>query len=51
MFDLIELEDKNLGLVKSYKTTSYLFGMLGAETVIEFYPIAVKEGKHGRTKK
>ena len=45
------VDDKNMGMVKSVRESSYLFGLIASEKIVEFYPIAVKEGEHGRTKK
>ena len=46
-----KLEKENIGLVKTWKQSSYLFGLLGSETVIEFYPIKTAGEKDGRIKK
>jgi hypothetical protein len=45
------MKDGDAGLVKSVRYTSYLFGFFASETIIEFYPIEAKGGKHGRNKK
>ena len=50
VFSLYDFELKP-GMVKSFKQTSYLWGLLGSEMIIEFYDKEVKEGKHGRNNK
>jgi hypothetical protein len=46
-----EAKDGDMGLIKSVRQSSYLFGLIASETIIEFYPIEAKGGKNGRDKK